>query len=65
MLVKLTQFIIMAFMLLCAYSFVIYLPVMVYDNIQCLKKGYDQSRTTLFLQGYCIRDFGTKVIRRR
>lgn len=53
------------FMALCLYSLFIWFPVSVYDNINCLDKGYDRHRTTIQLKSYCIRDFGTKIIRRK
>lgn len=42
------------FMLLMAYLMIVGLPVTIYHEHQCIKKGYPKSYTTFTLEGYCM-----------
>jgi len=42
------------FFLLMAYSFIIWLPVNVYNEAECLRKGYPEHRTSIGLERYCM-----------
>ncbi len=41
-------------LLIILFLMLIYLPIKTINLSECLEQGYPESKTTLFLDGYCI-----------